>query len=53
VYAQQKKQEEMKEAQEIDPSGLYAVDISKAIKAGQVEGPNSAIITIVEAWDFA
>jgi hypothetical protein len=53
AYAQQKRQEEMKEAQEMDPGGVYAVDISKAIKAGQVEGPNSAIITIVEAWDFA
>jgi hypothetical protein len=53
AYAQQKRQEEMKEAQELDPSGVYAVDISKALAAGQVEGPNSAIVTVVEAWDFA
>ena len=53
AYQQQKRQEEMKEAQELDPTGIYAVDISKAVKAGQVEGPNSAIVTIVEAWDFA
>jgi hypothetical protein len=53
AYTQQKRQEEQKEAQEMDPAGVYAVDISKAIKAGQVEGPNSAIVTIVEAWDFA
>ena len=34
-------------------NAVFAVDISKALAAGQVEGPNSAIITIVEAWDFA
>jgi hypothetical protein len=53
AYAQQKRQQEAKEAGEHDPNAVFAVDISGALKAGQVEGPNSAIVTIVEAWDFA
>jgi hypothetical protein len=53
AYSQQKKQLEAQEANEHDPSAIFAVDISGPIKAGQVEGPNSAIVTVVEAWDFA
>ncbi len=53
AYAQQKAQQEAKEANEMDPDGVFAVDISKALAAGQVEGPSSALVTIVEAWDFA
>jgi hypothetical protein len=53
AYQQQKQAQEQKEASEMDPNGVFAVDVSKALAAGQVEGPNSAIVTIVEAWDFA
>ncbi len=53
AYSQQKRQQEAQESQEPDPNAVFAVDISKALAAGQVEGPNSAIVTIVEAWDFA
>jgi hypothetical protein len=53
AYTQQKRQQEAQEANEMDPNGVFAVDVSKAIAAGQVEGPNSAIVTVVEAWDFA
>ena len=53
VYAQQKQQQEAQEAQEPDPNAVFAVDISKPLAAGQVEGPSSALVTIVEAWDFA
>lgn len=53
AYSQQKRQQEAQEAQEPDPNAVFAVDISKAVAAGQVEGPNSALVTIVEAWDFA
>jgi hypothetical protein len=53
AYASQKRQEDQKAAQEHDPNAVFAVDVSAAVKAGQVEGPNSAIITIIEAWDFA
>lgn len=53
VYAQQKQQQEQQEASEPDPTAVFAVDISGPLQAGQVEGPNSAMVTIVEAWDFA
>ncbi len=53
VYAQQKAQQDAQEASEPDPSATFAVDITAPLKAGQVEGPNSAMVTIVEAWDFA
>jgi hypothetical protein len=53
VYAQQKAQKEAQEAGEPDPNAVFAVDINKAVQAGQVEGPANAVITIIEAWDFA
>ena len=53
AYQQQKRQQDQQEAQEPDDKAVFAVDISKALAAGQVEGPNSALVTIVEAWDFA
>ena len=53
VYNQQKQQQQAQEEQEPDPSAVFAVDIGSDVKAGQVEGPNSACVTIVEAWDFA
>lgn len=53
VYAQQKAQQEAQEANEPDPNAVFAVNIDPAIKAGQVDGPNNALVTIVEAWDFA
>ena len=39
--------------QEPDPNAVFAVDIGPDIKAGQVEGSPEALVTIVEAWDFA
>jgi len=53
VYDQQKAQQEQQEASEPDPDAVFAVDISKPLAAGQVEGPANALITIVEAWDYA
>jgi hypothetical protein len=53
AYAQQKRQMEAQEAQQPDDNAVFAVDITGPLKAGQVEGPNSAIVTVVEAWDFA
>ena len=53
AYAQQKQEIETQEANEPDPDAVFAVDISAPLQAGQVEGPNSALVTIVEAWDFA
>jgi len=37
---------------ELDPEGMYAVDITPDLQSGQSEGPNDALVTIVEAWDF-
>jgi hypothetical protein len=53
VYQQQKAQQDQQEANEPDPNATFAVDIGPAVRAGQVDGPNSATVTIVEAWDFA
>jgi len=39
--------------EEADPSAVFAVDISQNLKLGMVQGPPSAMVTIIEAWDFA
>jgi len=52
VYDQQKQASDDAEANEPDPAAVFAVDITKAIAAGQSEGPANALVTIVEAWDF-
>ena len=53
VYAQQKAQQQQQEAQEPDPTAVFAVNIADNVAMGMVEGPVGAPITIVEAWDFA
>ena len=53
VYAQQKGQQEAQEREEPAPDAIFAVDIAQNVKAGQVEGPANAPVTIVEAFDFA
>ena len=53
IYKQQKAQQEAQEANEPDPNATFAVDIAPDLKAGQVEGPATACVTLVEAWDFA
>jgi protein-disulfide isomerase len=53
VYAQQKQQMEQQEANEPDPNAIFAVDVSGAVKAGQTEGPATATVTIIKAFDFA
>ncbi len=57
VYDQQKQQErqarEQREREELAPDGVWAVDVAPDVKGGQVEGPNTACVTLVEAWDFA
>lgn len=53
AYAQQKRQQDAKDASEPDDNAVFAVDITAPLRAGQVEGPSSAMVTIVEAWDFA
>ena len=57
VYEQQKQQAAAQKAQrerdEPAPDAVFAVDIADDLKGGQVEGPATAGVTIVEAWDFA
>lgn len=51
--AQQKAQQERAQREDPDPDAVFAVDIAPDVKLGTVEGPSSALVTIVEAWDFA
>ena len=53
VYAQQKAQQKAQEAEEPAEDAMFAVNIADAVKAGQVDGPASAPVTIVKAFDFA
>ena len=53
VYEQQKAQVQAHEREEPAPDAVFAVDIAPDVKAGQVEGSPQALVTIVEAWDFA
>jgi hypothetical protein len=56
-YEQQKSQQKAQAAQQAredpDPDAVFAVDIAPDVKLGQVEGSPQALVTIVEAWDFA
>lgn len=53
VYTQQKQQRQAQEDSEPADDAVFAVDIANDVANHQVEGPNSAMVTIVEAWDFA
>jgi protein-disulfide isomerase len=53
VYAQQKQQEQAKAEEEHDPNAMFAVQIKQDIAAGKVDGPASAPVTVVKAFDFA
>ena len=35
------------------PGTVYGVDIAQNVQAGHTEGAPDALVTIVEAWDFA
>jgi len=50
---QQKAQQEQADREDPAPDATFAVNVSEDIKAGQVDGPASAPITIVKAFDFA
>jgi hypothetical protein len=53
VYAQQKAQQAAQERDEPAEDATFAVDIAPDVKLGMVEGSPQALVTIVEAWDFA
>jgi len=49
----QKKQQQDEEENAAAPDATFAVDIANDIKAGQVDGPANALVTIVKCFDFA
>ena len=53
VYAQQKGQQAQQQREEPAPDAMFAVDITPDVTGHQVEGPSTACVTVVEAWDFA
>jgi protein-disulfide isomerase len=53
VYAQQKAQQSQEEREEPAADAVFAVDVSGDIQAGQVDGPATAPVTIIKAFDFA
>jgi hypothetical protein len=53
VYGQQKQQQQQAEREEPAPDATFAVDVTPNVKLGMVEGSPQALVTIVEAWDFA
>ena len=53
VHAQQKAQQQAQEREEPAEDAMFAVNVASDVKLGQVEGPANALVTIVEAWDFA
>ena len=47
-------QQQRQAREEADPGAVFAVDITPTVKLGMTEGPaQGAMVTIVEAWDFA
>jgi protein-disulfide isomerase len=53
VYEAQQAETQEREEREPDPDAIFAVDIAANLRAGLVEGPVSAPVTIVKAFDFA
>ena len=53
VYAQQKQQMEAEEAKEPAPDAVFAVPVTRDVAAGMIEGPATAPVTVVKAFDFA
>lgn len=53
AYRQQKAAQQREEEDKLDPEGVFAVDVAADVAAGQVDGPASARVTIVKAFDFA
>jgi len=53
VYGQQKAQQDAEAREEPAEDAMFAVNVADDVKAGQVDGPASAPVTIVKAFDFA
>ncbi|HEX4420212.1 MAG TPA: thioredoxin domain-containing protein [Kofleriaceae bacterium] len=53
VYDQQKQQRETDDQDAPADDAVFAVNIADDVKAGQVDGPATAPVTIIKAFDFA
>jgi len=53
VYGQQKQQQVAQEREEPAEDAMFAVNVADDVKAGQVDGPATAPVTIIKAFDFA
>ena len=53
AYQQNKERQDAEEANTLAEDGIWAVDITDDLKAGQVDGPATAGVTIIKAFDFA
>ena len=53
VYDQQQAQQAQQERSEPAEDAMFAVNVSDDIQAGQVDGPATAAVTIIKAFDFA
>ena len=53
VYGQQKAQMEAEAAKEHAPDAMFAVPVTRDVAAGMVEGPPTAMVTVIKAFDFA
>jgi protein-disulfide isomerase len=53
VYGQQKAQQQAQQREEPAEDAMFAVNVADDVKAGQVDGPASAPVTIVKAFYFA
>ena len=53
VYAKQRADAEAEEENTLADDGIWAVAIDADVKAGQVDGPATAGVTIIKAFDFA
>ncbi len=53
VYETQQKQQADEDASTLAEDGTYALAVNEAVAAGQVDGPATAAVTIVKAFDFA
>jgi protein-disulfide isomerase len=53
VYEQQKQQLEAEERAEHAPDAVFGIAVADDVKAGLVDGPATAPVTVVKAFDFA
>ncbi len=53
AYAGQKAQQDEEAAREPAEDAIFAIDVRASVAAGFVEGPATAPVTVVEAFDFA